>query len=532
MSDQEYEETSTTDENGQEQAEQDQIAMNEEDQNEYDELDQLNELMNDDNGHDDEEEEEELLDRELEDDGDDIDDIENETLDPQNESEEKEDTLQAQQQPQPQPQQNDDHESDQDIIAQMDAERDDNLNYDNNNDEDIEYQEENDDFHQEHQINHDLYQENEAAMAELSLDHDINADYNAEHDMESSAKLNAEEYDDDKQKQPVIEPLDIPQVGDNNDLDLELLAEPKSKEIGIQTILLSTEIKLSSKTKRRIAVELGHLKEATQVGSRLIAKKGRRKNSMSPTMASRQMRNSSQKIAKIIGEHKAQLKVMFDRYSNGLTNKIKLDGLTRMLKDRNILKKITLIPEITKAFHKSSFTDKCPRSLNFDEFLQCIIRMANELLSRKKKLKYRYPESRVSLFLAKLHLRPFPKEENEKANTLSDVVAHDKMTDPNKKSIGSELTQKMNEENPAMNNFDYRLSEKQLDSEFDLYFNTGGFFSDANSSITGTASADIQNGALANNQNVKEMNPLSPSVIGKKAKQRRMASSNKKGKKN
>jgi len=174
-----------------------------------------------------------------------------------------------------------------------------------------------------------------------------------------------------------------------------------------------------------------------------------------------------------------------------------------------------LIPEITKAFHKSSFTDKCPRSLNFDEFLQCIIRMANELLSRKKKLKYRYPESRVSLFLAKLHLRPFPKEEGEmQANTLSDVVARDKMTDPNKKSIGSELTQKMNEENPAMNNFDYRLSEKQLDSEFDLYFNTGGFFSDANSSITGTPSADIPKNNHAN----KEMNPLSPSMIGSKKK--------------
>merc|ERR1712129_595892 len=61
--------------------------------------------------------------------------------------------------------------------------------------------------------------------------------------------------------------------------------------------------------------------------------------------------------------------------------------------------------------------------------------------------------------------------------------------------------------------FDYRLSEKQLDSEFDLYFNTGGFFSDANSSTTATS--DIPQ-PITTNQVVKEMNPLSPSGFNKK----------------
>ena len=216
-------------------------------------------------------------------------------------------------------------------------------------------------------------------------------------------------------------------------------------------------------------------------------------SSLSPIMAAKQMRSSSQKIAKIINEHKAQLKVMFDRYSNGLTNKIKLDGLTRMLKDRNILKKLSLVPEITKAFHKSSFTKDTPDSLTFDEFLQCIIRLANDLLSRKKKSKYQTAESRVSLFLAKLHLRPFPKE--EELNSLSDVVSannNQNNKDPNRKSIAADLSPKNMARNHDPNSiqmqFDYRLTEKQLDSEFDNYFSTGGFFSDAASSSTTTRS--------------------------------------------
>eukprot|EP01084_Bolivina_argentea_P127230 225054_1 len=156
-------------------------------------------------------------------------------------------------------------------------------------------------------------------------------------------------------------------------------SEKSFKEIGIQTIILGSEIKLGSKTKKRIAEELGYYINVSNNS------RERTHGSMSPIIASKQMKSSSQKIAKVINEHKAQLKVIFDRYSNGLTNKIKLDGLTRMLKDRNILKKISLVPEITKAFHKSSFTKATPDSLTFDEFLQCIIRLANDLLSRKKK---------------------------------------------------------------------------------------------------------------------------------------------------
>ena len=263
----------------------------------------------------------------------------------------------------------------------------------------------------------------------------------------------------------------------------ERLNRVRTKEIGVQTIILATELKLGSSTKRKIAQELGYY-----VPAKRDHKSG---SSMSPILASKQMKSSSQKIAKIINEHKAQLKVIFDRYSNGLTNKIKLDGLTKMLKDRNILKKLSLVPEITKAFHKSSFTKVTPDSLTFDEFIQCIIRLANDLLSRKKKSKYKTAESRVSLFLAKLHLRPFPKDDeveslshivekdrNQKGGSQPKTIAQD--FSPN---IHAAMSKNPNARDPhsVQMQYDYRLSEKQLDSEFDNYFNTGGFFSDANS---------------------------------------------------
>ena len=524
--------------------EQDENLMNDEDdsnQSIQNSENDINQIMDNDD--------EDIMDRELEDDASEIDDIENETLDPQNESDEKEDLL--------------DHESDQDVVEQMDAENNDNLNYDDEpqNDDEIEYEQNEiiatDNFEQNQQ---NTEAENQDSIA-IDLENDYNGDRDIEDaninnlDAESSAKLNAEEYDEanswnnDQDKmveisntKPQMDDIDIPRentvdrdlsiLDDNNVMDdgeeeeeeEEEASPPKRaaqcEEIGVQTVLLSTEIKLGSKTKKRIAVELGQIAgEATNVA----ASKKAKQSSMSPIKATRQMRSSSQKIAKIIGEHKAQLKVMFDRYSNGLTNKIKLDGLTRMLKDRNILKKISLVPEITKAFHKSSFTDKSPDSLTFDEFLQCIIRMANDLLSRKKKSKYKSAESRVSLFLAKLHLRPFPKE-NELDN-LSNIVSKDKMKDPNKKSIASELTPKIQVghgggDNGIQMQFDYRLSEKQLDSEFDLYFNTGGFFSDANSSVTGSADVAPLNAAnLATQQSKLSINsgnqikasPLSPS---------------------
>merc|ERR1712129_424507 len=102
-----------------------------------------------------------------------------------------------------------------------------------------------------------------------------------------------------------------------------------------------------------------------------------------------------------------------------------------------------------------------------------------------KKSKYRTAESRVSLFLAKLHLRPFPKENESQRNAVS--AANEQLTDANANRVGSELTPAINNKTIGGADFDYRLSEKQLDSEFDLYFNTGGFFSDANSSTTATS---------------------------------------------
>ena len=42
------------------------------------------------------------------------------------------------------------------------------------------------------------------------------------------------------------------------------------------------------------------------------------------------------------------------------SNKIKLDGISKMLKDRGILKTLHSIPEITKAFHKSKFNTNMP----------------------------------------------------------------------------------------------------------------------------------------------------------------------------
>merc|ERR1712154_272292 len=79
----------------------------------------------------------------------------------------------------------------------------------------------------------------------------------------------------------------------------------KTTEIGIQTIVTGTEIKLGSKTKKRVAHELGYFPESAQ-----NPQKQRPHGSMSPILAAKQMRSSSQKIAKIINEHKAQLKVM------------------------------------------------------------------------------------------------------------------------------------------------------------------------------------------------------------------------------
>jgi len=508
-------ETSTTDEN-----EKEQNILNDDNIEDVD----TNQLLNDEEDAEldqimNEDDDDEILDRALEDDAsEEMDYNENETLDGQNQSEEKDDILEQ------------DHESDQDVIDGIDVEQNETGNVNNYND----------------QAQYDDEDEYDQARGDIELDNDYNQNLDDlnNFDMESSAKINAEEYndndnddanmngnDDDNElvgmnEKPQMDEIDIAQHSpdrdlsalnddiindehDNNDnANVFASDSPKSKEIGVQTILLSTEIKLSSKTKKRIALELGQFPQQSIASSKI------KRSSMSPIMASRQMRSSSQKIAKIIGEHKAQLKVIFDRYSNGLTNKIKLDGLTRMLKDRNILKKISLVPEITKAFHKSSFSDKSPESLNFDEFLQCIIRMANDLLSRKKKSKYKSAESRVSLFLAKLHLRPFPKE-NELDN-LSSIVSKDKMNDPNKKSIGSELTpnNQINANGMPSMQFDYRLSEKQLDSEFDLYFNTGGFFSDANSSVTGStdvAPLNAANLATNNLNNQNKANPLSPS---------------------
>ncbi|ETO01757.1 hypothetical protein RFI_35681 [Reticulomyxa filosa] len=81
---------------------------------------------------------------------------------------------------------------------------------------------------------------------------------------------------------------------------------------------------------------------------------------------------------------------------------ITLDGLTKLLKDKGLLNNLSLLPEITKAFHKSSFNDNTPNSLVFDEFLQCVLRLANEMLSRKKKEQYPTQESRVALLFEQL----------------------------------------------------------------------------------------------------------------------------------
>jgi len=258
-----------------------------------------------------------------------------------------------------------------------------------------------------------------------------------------------------------------------------------TSEIGVQTIILATEIKLGSSTKKKLAHELGYFLPQKSA-SRADGKRSSSQKQMSPILAAKQMRSSSQKIARIINEHKAQLRVIFDRYSNGLTHKIKLDGLTKMLRDRAILKKLSLVPEITKAFHKSSFTQVTPSSLSFDEFLQCIIRLANDLLSRKKKSKYKSAESRVSLFLAKLHLRPFPTDDGDNDN-VPKVEAG--------KTIAAELAPNVggsgkDGQDPAYQ-YDYRLSEKQLDSEFDHYFQTGSFFSGQQTDTTASKSQSV-----------------------------------------
>ncbi len=94
------------------------------------------------------------------------------------------------------------------------------------------------------------------------------------------------------------------------------------------------------------------------------------------------------------------------------------------------------------------------------------------------------------------------------------------------------MTPNNNNSNNIQLQYDYRLTEKQLDSEFDNYFNTGGFFSDARSANSSTAQSSnmntpntnnkqnitqikSQHKMVINNSNHNELGPLSPTFNNK-----------------
>ena len=216
---------------------------------------------------------------------------------------------------------------------------------------------------------------------------------------------------------------------------------------------------------------------------------------MSAYKRAKQRQMDQKLVLKLLNEYKPALKILFDRYAKGHTQKITLEATTKMLKDRSLLnmKKLAhLIPEITKAFHRSSFEFKAPdhvgnidpHFLNFDEFCQCILRLSNCLLSNKKKQKYTLQSTRLAYLFSRLNLKSLhgntAADNNNNKSKKKEHNKHELLNHQEELALGlanGDVSGHFQTHAHELGlDMDYHFTEEQLDHDFDEFFQNGTYY--------------------------------------------------------
>eukprot|EP00495_Collosphaeridae_sp_1-RS-2012_P008475 TRINITY_DN842_c0_g1_i2.p1 TRINITY_DN842_c0_g1~~TRINITY_DN842_c0_g1_i2.p1 ORF type:complete len:217 (+),score=55.40 TRINITY_DN842_c0_g1_i2:113-763(+) len=138
----------------------------------------------------------------------------------------------------------------------------------------------------------------------------------------------------------------------------------------------------------------------------------KRRNRGSPDSAAK--REEKRKIDKIIGEQKVKLKILFNQYKSSKSDTINLSSFIQMLKQKKVLRKLSQLPLVTKAFHtaRGVHCADADLRLDFTDFCQALVK-SGMLIYAKKDHKYPSPPAKVNaLFRRLLRLIQVPGEKS------------------------------------------------------------------------------------------------------------------------
>jgi len=193
----------------------------------------------------------------------------------------------------------------------------------------------------------------------------------------------------------------------------------ETREMSSQTFLLSEHIKLRPGAKNILRAQLDL--ETVEVEStdtkfmmpspkaELVHHKereqqdydGKRRTRGSPDSAAK--RGEKRKIDKIIGDNRAKLKILFNQYKSSKSDTINLSSFIQMLKQKKVLRKLSQLPLVTKAFHtaRGVHCADADLRLDFTDFCQALVK-SGMLIYAKKDHKYPSPPAKVNALFRRL----------------------------------------------------------------------------------------------------------------------------------
>lgn len=193
----------------------------------------------------------------------------------------------------------------------------------------------------------------------------------------------------------------------------------ETREMSSQTFLLSEHIKLRPGAKSiliaQLDLETAEI-ESTDTKFMMSSPKSKRRDmEMTDRKLEKRLQDKSRekmdstpkrvirKIEKIIGEHSAKLKILFNQYKSGKSETINLSSFIQMLKQKKVLRKLSQLPLVTKAFHtaRGVHCADADLRLDFDDFCQALIK-SGTLIYDKKNHKYPDAPSKVYALLRRL----------------------------------------------------------------------------------------------------------------------------------
>jgi len=192
----------------------------------------------------------------------------------------------------------------------------------------------------------------------------------------------------------------------------------ETREMSSQTFLLSEHIKLRPGAKNilRAQLDLETVEvESTDTKFMMPSPKRdydrKRRARGSPDSAAK--REAKRKLDKIIDDQKAKLKILFNQYKSSKSDTINLSSFIQMLKQKKVLRKLSQLPLVTKAFHtaRGVHCADADLRLDFSDFCQALVK-SGILIYARKDHKYPSPPAKVNaLFRRLLRLIQIPEDQ-------------------------------------------------------------------------------------------------------------------------